>query len=428
MYQFSQKNKKIIISIMLIGFFLLLFDQIIFSKKIFFSKKKELFLERKSTENKKNTLQKSEKIENKPWIGLYMSLFYFTSISLGSLFFLGIQYVSKSGWSIIIHPIMEEVSSFLPYGGVMILIILLLNAMDYIHIFHWMDPSLYDSTSLEYDKVIASKKLFLNIPFFLIRSFIYIIGWCFFYFKIKKTSSILDKTCSLKDYKKLNFLSIIFIIFFSITSIFMGWDWIMSLNPHWFSTLFSWYLLSTYIVTGISTITIIAIYLKKKGCLPFFNENHLHDLSKYLFSTSLLWTYLWFSQFLLYWYGNIPEEISFFLKREEVYGSIHFWMLISNFLIPFLGLMSSRCKTNPRIVFTIASILLFGHYIDIYNLIAPDVNGIFDPKFGLSEIGSLLLIGSIFSYILFSNLNKKKLHSIGNPLFQESKKYKYPYI
>ncbi|AGD98445.1 hypothetical protein BLBBOR_573 [Blattabacterium sp. (Blatta orientalis) str. Tarazona] len=405
MYQFSQENKKIIIFIMFIGFFFFFLIKFFFQRK-FFSQKKELFLERKSTENEKNALQKSEKIENQPWIGLYMSLFYFTSISLGSLFFLGIQYVSKSGWSIIIHPIMEEVSSFLPYGGVMILIILLLNAMDYIHIFHWMDPTLYDPTSLEYDKVIASKKLFLNIPFFLIRSFIYIIGWCFF-IQNKKTSSILDKTCSLKDYKKLNFLSLIFIIFFSITSIFMGWDWIMSLNPHWFSTLFSWYVLSTYIVTGISTITIIAIYLKKKGCLPFFNENHLHDLSKYLFSTSLLWTYLWFSQFVLYWYGNIPEEISFFLKREEVYGSIHFWMLISNFLIPFLGLMSSRCKTNPRIVFIIASILLFGHYIDIYNLIAPDVNGIFDPKFGLSEIGSFLLIGSIFSYILFRNLNKK---------------------
>ncbi|WP_235610001.1 hypothetical protein [Blattabacterium sp. (Cryptocercus kyebangensis)] len=408
---------------MTLGFFLLFFDKIPILNRIDFNQKKFFFL--KTISNKKE-----EKKENKPWIGLYIAIFYFTTISLGSLLFLGIQYASQSGWSIIIHPIIEELASFIPYGCFMILIFFLLNSMDIIHIFHWMDINLYDPTSLKYDKLISSKRAFLNIPFFLIRSLIYIIGWNFFYFKIKKTSHILNMTRSLNDYKKLNFLSIIFIIFFSITSIFMGWDWIMSLNPHWFSTLFSWYVLSSYMVTGIGTITILSIYLKKIGCFPFFNENHLHDLSKYLFSSSLLWSYFWFSQFLLYWYGNIPEEVSHFLKREELYGNIHFWMLILNFLVPFFGLMSSKSKINPKIVLIVSSSLLVGHYIDIYNLIAPDVivNDPFYPKFGLHEIGALLLIGNIFIYILFINLNRKKLNSIGHPFFQESKKYKYPYI
>ncbi|WP_317168043.1 hypothetical protein [Blattabacterium cuenoti] len=406
-------NKKIIISMIIIGFILILLDKKFFNKKIYnFSKEegKEI---------------KYEKKENEPWSGLYISIFYFTSISLGALFFLGIQNISNSGWSIIIHPIMEDIASFIPYGSIMIFIILSLNTLDYIHLFHWMSPDLFDPISLKYDKIIASKKLFLNTPFFLIRSLIYVLGCSFFYFKIRKKSHILDQTHSLNDYKKLYFISLIFIIFFSIVSILIAWDWIMSLNPHWFSTLFGWYILSSYIVTGIGTITIISIYLNKKGYFPLFNKNHLHDLSKYLFSSSLLWSYLWFSQFLLYWYGNIPEEIYYFLKREEIYQSIHFWILIPNLVIPLFGLISSKNKTNPKIVFSIAFTLLIGHYIETYSLIAPDV----EIQFGMSEIGSLLLIGGIFYYILFSNLNKRKPNaSKGNPFFQESKNYEYPYM
>ncbi|WP_185873897.1 hypothetical protein [Blattabacterium cuenoti] len=414
-------KKKILFFLMIIGFFILFYEKIYSSINL----KNNFFLE------KKNYIHQTIDNKNKPWISLYISLFYFTTISLGSLLFLSIQSVSKSGWSIIIHPIMEVVASFIPYGGIMIFILLLFNSIDIIHLFHWMDSSLYNSISLKYDKLIESKRLFLNIPFFLIRSLIYIIGWSFFYFKIKKISHKLDITHSLNDYKKLYFFSIFFIIFFSITSIIMGWDWIMSLNPHWFSTLLSWYILSTYLVTGIGTITIISIYMKKKGYLPFFNKNHLHDLSKYLFSTSLLWSYFWFSQFLLYWYGNIPEEISYFIRREESYGYIHFWMLIFNFLIPFFGLMSSKNKTNPKIVLPITYILLFGHYLDIYNLIKPEIMVSFKNSFFFifsEEIGALLLIGSIFLFILFKNLHKNKLNPIGNPFFQESKKYKYPYM
>ncbi|QIK16390.1 hypothetical protein G9C01_00070 [Blattabacterium sp. DPU] len=406
MYAFL--NKKIIIfMVIIIGFIFISLDQILMGNKKNFTVFTEI-------EKKDSIIE-----DHNPWPILYISIFYFTSISLGSLFFLSIQNVSKSGWSVIIHPIMEKISSFIPYGGFMIFIVFLLNTMNMIHIFHWMNPNLYD-------KIIENKKLFLNIPFFLVRSLIYVLGCSFFYSSIKKISCVLYTSHSLNDYKKLYFRSILFIIFFSFISIFMIWDWIMSLNPHWFSTLFSWYVLSSFIITGISTITIIAIYMNKKGYFPFFNKNHLHDLSKYLFSSSLLWTYFWFSQFLLYWYGNIPEEITFFIKREEIYNSIHFWMLIPNFLIPFFVLISSKNKSNYKIVFLVSLILLVGHYIDIYHLIAPDT-GI---KFCLFEIiGSLLIIGGFFTYILFINFNNRKSNSSeGNPFFQESKNYKYPYM
>ncbi len=413
MYQFYTMNKKIIIfMIIIVGFIFISLD------KMFFDQEKKIFSEKKYfvTNN------------HKPCTALYISIFYFTSISLGALSFLAIQNISKSGWSVIIHPIMEEISSFIPYGGFMILIILLLNAMDIVHIFHWMNSDLYNPISLKDDKIISSKKFFLNIPFFLGRSIFYVLICSFFYLKIKRISCKLYISHSLNDYKKLYFRSLIFVISFSFISIFMTWDWIMSLNPHWVSTLLGWYVLSSFMITGISTITIISIYLSKKGLFPLFRKSHLHDLSKYIFSGSLLWTYFWFSQFFLYWYGNIPEEITYFIKREEIYNSIHFWMLIPNFLVPFFGLISSKSKSNKQIVFFVSLILLIGHYIDTYNLIAPDING--GVKFCIFEIiGSLLIIGGFFVYILFSNFSKRKINSSeGNPFFQESKNYKYPYM
>jgi hypothetical protein len=414
MYQFHRINKKIIILIIVIGFIFIFLDKIFIDKKQYFT----VF-----TEKKYLNIQ-----NHQPITELYISIFYFTSISLGTLFFLAIQNVSKSGWSVIIHPIMEEISSFIPYGVGMILIILILNTIDVVHIFSWMNYNLHKPLSLEKDKILVSKRLFLNVPFFLIRSLIYVLGCSFFYLNIKKISCTLYKSYSLNDYKRLYSRSIIFVIFFSIISIFMIWDWIMSLNPHWFSTLFSWYVLSGFIVTGTSAITIASIYLNKKGYFPLFSKSHLHDLSKYLFASSLLWTYLWFSQFFLYWYGNIPEEVIYFIKREKIYNSIHFWMLIPNFFIPFFGLMSSKSKSNYKIVFSISLLLLIGHYIDIYNLIAPDIHK--KVKFCIFEmIGTILIIGGFFIYILFINFNKRNLNSSeGNPFFQESKNYKYPYI
>ncbi|WP_238892339.1 hypothetical protein [Blattabacterium cuenoti] len=366
--------------------------------------------------------------EESIWYGFYISIFYFISISIGSFLFLTIQNVSKSGWSTIIHPIMEEISHFIPYGFTMIFFIHMLCITNNIHMFHWMDPFVYDITSSKYDEMIASKRIFLNKPFFIIRNIIYIIIINFFYFQITRLSKKMNISFSIKKYNKIFFMSVLFIILFSVISIFMSWDWIMSLNPHWFSSLFEWYVLSHFLTTGIGMIIIVSLYLNKKGFFPLFNNNHLHDLSKYLFSSNLLWTYLWFSQFVLYWYGNIPEEIYYFIKREKLYYFIHFWILIPNFIIPFFLLMSKKNKINSKIVFTVSFITLIGHYIDIYHLIAPDINH--KINFWIQDIGFFLLIGGIFIYILVLNLEKKRYcqYPIGNPFFKESKNYKNPHI
>ena len=367
-----------------------------------------------------------EQAHNRPWSALYMAAFYFTGISLGSLFFLGIQHVTQSGWAIVVIRIMEGVSSFIPYGGTLILLIVILNGMGLVHMFRWMDPSLSNLKSLNYDESIVNKQPFLNISFYIFRSVIYVSGWTLFMLWLKRLSKKLDQTHNLKDHNKLHDVSVGFISFFSVSSMVMGWDWIMSLDPYWLSTLFSWYVLTSYWVSGITVITLISLYLKNHKYLPFFNDNHLHDLAKYMFATSLLWTYLWFSQFLLYWYGNIPEEVVYFMNRANQYHYIHFLMLIPNFLFPLLGLISSNAKRKPKVVVTFGCIILVGHIIDVYNMIMPgSVGGFYG--FGAAEIGSLFFMGGFFLFIIFRELSQLNLAPKGNFLFHESKIYKYPF-
>ncbi len=398
MYILTKTNKKIIISIIIFGIIMFLCEFILH----FFTKNTQLL--------------------NNFFINLYISTIFFTTISMGTLLFLGIQNVSKSGWSIIINPIMEKISSFIPYGSVIIFLIILLNINNSLHIFNWMDYDICNIKSKKYDEIICNKYLFLNKPFFLIRNIIYLLGCNYFYIKIKKKLRILNTSFSKKKYNNLNLISLFYIIFFSISSILMSWDWIMSLNPHWASTLFGWYFFSSFMTSSISMITIFSIFLNRKYNFFLFNKSHLHDLGTYLFSSSLLWSYFWYSQFLLYWYGNIPEEIIYFFKREKLYYGIHFWILIPNFIIPFLFLISSKNKTNYKVVLFVSFNILIGHYIDIYNLIAPEL--IEKLTFDLYQVSPICLIGGLFFYILLHNFNNKKINNTTNhPFFKESKNY-----
>lgn len=356
---------------------------------------------------------------NRPWSALYTASIFFTGITLGSLFFLAIQYISQSGWSIIIIRVMESIFSFFPYCAFIIFIIIGLNCIKYINMFHWMDESLYNIHSNNYDEILNNRILFLNKKFFFFRSLLYIIICIFFIKKIKFFSKKLDENKNIKYFNKLYNISVYFIIFFSISSVIISWDWIMSLEPHWISTLFSWYVISGYILTGISTITIFSIFLKKIKVLTIFNENHLYDLSKYIFSSSLLWSYFWLSQFLLYWYGNIPEEIIYFLTRSNLYKSIHLWMMIPNLGIPFITLITSKIKKNSNLVLIIAIIVLIGQYINIYSLIMPGSVGPF-YGFGILEIGSLLLLFGLFLIIFIKNIIKNSILPIGNIFLKES--------
>ncbi len=170
---------------------------------------------------------------------------------------------------------------------------------------------------------------------------------------------------------------------------------------------------------------IISIYLKRKSALPLFNDNHLHDLTKFMFGFSLLWSYLWFCQFMLQWYANIPEEAQYFQQRMAQYP-LYFWMLIINLVAPFLILISSSMKRRYQIVFAMGFVIIFGHYWDFYNQIMPAAVGPFH-NFGLMEIGALVGIGGLFTFVVMNAVSKLNLEAKGHPYFHESKIYEYPF-
>ncbi|WP_110504335.1 hypothetical protein [Candidatus Karelsulcia muelleri] len=319
-----------------------------------------------------------KKICNKPWVALYTSNIYFVNISLGGLLFLIIQYISKSKWSLGLIKIMESIISFFPFGGMNILILIILNYLGINNIFY-------------------NKKNIISFMKKLIISFIYIYGINFF---IKR---ICEKE---KDLKKKRKYSVLFVIFFSLIFPFIGWNWIMFFHLDWISTIFHWYLIGTNLVLGISLISLLSICLNKKKVFLNFKKKHLQNLSNYLFSASFLWCYFLFAQFLLIWYSNIPEETLFYSNKILNLKNLDILLIIINFIIPFLFLIKKKLKKNKKILIFLCLNILIGNYLNIYNLITSDNVGIMSVL-GIEEISSLILIGSLFFLKIKNFLIKK---------------------
>lgn len=358
-------------------------------------------------------------LQNKPWAAVYVAAIFFMLISLGALAFYAIQYAAQSGWSPILFRVMEGITSYLLPGSIIFFILLLLGAFHIHHLFIWMDPEVVAE-----DHLIQGKSGYLNIPFFLIRAAIFLIGWNLYRFFSRRNSIANDDANDISLYKKNFKMSAAFLVFFIVTESIMSWDWIMSVDPHWYSTLFGWYVFASFFVSGITTIALITLYLKTKGYLEYVNTSHIHDLAKFMFGISIFWTYLWFSQFMLMWYANIPEEVTYFVTRIEQYNLPFFGMLAMNFIFPVLILLNTDFKRLSWIVVMAGIVILCGHYIDFFNMIMPATVG--DQWFiGAGEIGSVLFFLGLFILVVFTALTKAPLMVKRNPYIEESKHFHY---
>ncbi len=358
-------------------------------------------------------------LQNKPWAALYVGAFFFFMISLGVLAFYAIQYAAQAGWSPVLFRVMEAITAYLLPGGLIVFLILVLSGLHLNHLFIWMDPEV-----VAHDEIIQNKTAYLNVPFFLIRAAIYLGGWVLFRQLLRKNSIKMDDATDNTIFKKNFKLAAGFLVFFIVTESMMSWDWIMSLDPHWFSTLFGWFVFASLFVSGITTIAIISIYLKSRGYLEFVNDSHIHDLAKFMFGISIFWTYLWFSQFMLIWYSNIPEEVVYFITRMEDYPILFWGMVGTNFIFPVLLLMNSDYKRVNWFVIMTGIIILIGHYINVYVMVMPATVG--ESWFiGIPEISAVLLFAGLFVFIVFNSLTKAPLLVKGNPFIKESKHYHY---
>ncbi len=363
-------------------------------------------------------------MQNRPWAALWVSLLFFLGVTLLVLAFYAAQRVAQAGWSIVLFRVMEAITANLLPVSIIMAVIIILTGMHFNHLFVWMGEGVFDKTSENYDAVVAGKAWWLNLPGWMIRGFVYLIGWNLYRWFIRKNSIAEDTATTLKVFKKSYNVSVIFLVFFMLTESMAVWDWIMGLDPHWFSTLFGWYVLATFLVSALTVIAFVTIYLRSKGYLPSVNDSHIHDLAKFMFGFSVFWTYLWFAQFMLIWYADIAEETTYFVMRFNEYKILFISMVAMNFAFPVLLLLNSDFKSRPWFVIIGGIVILAGHYIDLFVMVMPGTVGE-SWRFGIPEISATFLFFGIFIYTVFSSFAKANPLAKGNPFFKESEHFHY---
>lgn len=356
------------------------------------------------------------------WANVFAGSFFFMAIGLAAAFFLGLQYAAEAGWATTIKRIIEAVSWYLPVGLSCMFLLFILGQFHVHHIYHWMAPGVATEGHENYDAVIAAKSGYFG-AFWWIRTILYMVAWVMFTWKLRKNSMDAD-TVSLEESKGFHWknvkLSAWFMVVFAVTSSTSAWDWLMSIDTHWFSTLYGWYIFSGMWVSAMITITVLIVWLKKLGYMEFVTESTIHDMGKWMFAISFLWTYLYFSQFMLIWYSDIPEEVIYYQTRWESYKALMWTVFFINFAFPMIMLMSRDSKRNFFFLIFVGTIIFIGHYLDMIMVIMPGTVGHSWTGLGWMELGTFLFFLGLFIYVVLNNLAKRPLAVKNHPFLEES--------
>jgi hypothetical protein len=360
------------------------------------------------------------------YANLWINNVFFTGIAIVGVFFFAIQFAAQAGWSTPLLRVMLSFGYWLPFAGILMLATFFLANHD---LFHWTHSYLFDKNDAQYDSIIDGKGAFFFWPmekgtfpiFFIFRMVLFFGMWVFFFKKFQKISDQEDQLGGNSHWYKMRSWSAFFLIFFAVSSSIAAWDWVMSIDTHWFSTLFGWYVFASWFVSGLAAITLLTIFLKSQGYLEMINQNHIHDMGKFIFGFSIFWTYLWFSQFLLIYYANIPEESVYFIERltSDVYGPFIFVNIGLNFFLPFLVLMTRDSKRHGVFLKLVCTILLVGHWIDFFLMVQPGTLG-HNGGIGFMEVGMFLVFGSTVALVVLGGLAKKNLIAKNHPMLEES--------
>ena len=344
------------------------------------------------------------------WANLLLNSWYTFMICIIGAFFVALNYLSNAGWAVAFKRIPESFSAAIPFTLVALLITGFFGMHD---LYHWTDEAAMLS-----DSILQGKSAFLNKGMLFIGTIVMFLVYIVLTRKLRSLSLKEDAEGNPLDARFLNSsvtYSAIFMVFFGFSFFILSWLWMMSLDAHWFSTIFSVYNFAIAFVCGLVAITFFVLHLKKHGYLSIVSDEHIHDLGKFTFAFSIFWTYIWISQYLLIWYANIPEESIYFVLRKEGTYEFMFWLnFVVCFVAPFLGLMTRNAKRNPTTLVIVGSLILIGHWLDLYLMIFPAAVGE-DAGIGILEIGMPMVFFSIFVYIVLNSLTKANLFPKNHP-------------
>ena len=358
-------------------------------------------------------------IVDRIWSNLLIDGFFFFGIGVAGTFFLAVQYAANAGWSVVFKRIMEAISAYMPIGALFLVVVWIASSLHWNHLYHWMAEGVMDPDHEHYDAIIHGKQAYLNQPFFWARAVVFIGVWCWFAMRFRKRSLQEDNVGGTDIHRKNMVDSAIFLVFFGFTSMVAAWDWIMSIDTHWFSTIFGWYIFAGMWITGMITMTLLMIHLKGRGHLKEVNGSHIHDMGKWMFAISFLWAYLFFCQFMLIWYSNISEETMYYRARIDDYSVIFWGMFAINFIFPMLLLMSRDTKRNLRMLAVVGVIIFIGHWMDVYMLVTPGTMGP-EGSIGFVEIGMFLAFLGFFIHVILRALSKAPVMVNNHPFLEES--------
>jgi len=341
-----------------------------------------------------------------------VSFLFFLSLSLGALFFVLIQYAVQGGWGIVLRRIGETVFATLPVMALLCLPVLL-GVRD---LYSWAAPGAAD-----HDALIRWKSPFLNVPFFLIRAAIYFVLWSvialFYYQRSRGQDASGDVAISLRLRKFAGPA----IILLAITQTFASIDWIMSLTPHWYSTMFGVYFFSGSFVGFIALLSVLAVAMQRAGLLEtVITAEHLHDVGKLLFAFTSFWAYIAFSQFFLVWYANLPEETIWFRARlQGSWTTISVLLMVGHFAIPFFYLMGRTVKRRGATLAIGGAWLLGMHFMDLYWQVMPTLHpdGV-QPT--ILDVAAFLAVGGCFTAAAGWLMRRQALVPLGDPRLAES--------
>jgi hypothetical protein len=357
------------------------------------------------------------------WAVLLQNSLFWLFLVNTSTFFIGITTLAMGGWQVALRRVADAISSLVPVMGLLALIVMLCIVLgNRTDIYLWLDKDL-----VAHDHVLKGKSGFLSPTVYIVASVVCIGLWAFVAKKLRDLSLESDKTGTM-DYEtgrtwlnKNLFWAAFFIVLFGLTvGSTIPWIWLMSIDPHWFSTMYSWYTFASTFVSGIALLTIFVIYFKNRGQLEFVTEEHLQDLGKFMFAFSIFWTYLWFDQFMLIWYGNIPEETIYFkIRSQGPYRGLFILNLVLNFACPILILIKKAAKRNYTIMTFMCVLIIFGHWIDFYQMVMPGTVK-FNPHLSWFEFGIPLGFVGIILWGVGRFASKVPMTPLNHPLVKES--------
>jgi hypothetical protein len=339
------------------------------------------------------------------WATLLQNSVYFLLVVNASMFFICASTLAYAGWHLSFSRVPAAIGAAVPVIGIITLVILLAIVFGGHHmtsIYHWTDAE-----TVANDPILKGKKPFLNIPFFTVWTVLTIGLWSVLGYKMRRISLESDAgPMNVEQGKryiwKSTVWSAIFIVWFALTVMSTTpWMWLMSIDAHWYSTMYSWYTFASTWVAGLALMLLFVVYVKNNGYLEYTNREHIHDIGKYIFAFSIFWAYLWFSQFMLIWYANIPEETVYFKNRTSgTYSGIFWFSFIINFVAPLLILMTRRSKRNYATMTIMSLVIVFGHWLDFHQMIFASVAAehvvlnLFDFGIALGFVGVIMLVVS----------------------------------